>query len=111
MVLIHFAHSGMGNIRTHLKLAIKFRNSVPNFLCVLLYRPNHVGLLLHQQCLCLARCGTHAGAGVGGFGEGHYRFNNFLISFNFIKASTGVKVSMLVLRMSSLICKSNGSSN
>ena len=32
-----------------------------------------------------------------------YRFSNFLISFSFIKASTGVKVSMLVFRMSSLI--------
>ena len=40
-----------------------------------------------------------------------YRFSNFLISLSFIKASTGVKVSMLVLRMSSLICSSSGSSS
>ena len=45
------------------------------------------------------------------FCENFYLFSNFLISFNFIKASTGVSVSMLVFKMSSLICNNNGSSN
>ena len=41
----------------------------------------------------------------------NYFPSSFLISLSFIKASTGVKVSILVFRMSSLICKSNGSSS
>ena len=36
-------------------------------------------------------------------------FNNFFIPFNFIKASTGVSVSISILIISSLICSSNGS--
>ena len=53
MDFVHSAHCGLGNIRAHLKLAIKPRNSAPHFLCVLLYRPHHVGFLLHQQRLCV----------------------------------------------------------
>ena len=36
------------------------------------------------------------------FGK-NYLFSSFLISFSFINASTGVKVSILVFKMSSLI--------
>ena len=37
--------------------------------------------------------------------------SSFLISCNLSKASTGVKVSIFVFKISSFICKSSGSSN
>jgi hypothetical protein len=41
----------------------------------------------------------------------HHSPSSRLISFNFINASTGVRVLISVFRMSSLICKSKGSSS
>ena len=41
----------------------------------------------------------------------HGYFKSFLISFNFIKASTGVKVSIFVFKISSFICNKSGSSS
>ena len=40
-----------------------------------------------------------------------YFFNKPLISFNFINASTGVKVSISMFKISSFICSKRGSSN
>ena len=41
----------------------------------------------------------------------HTLLSSFFISFNFIKASTGVSVSILVFKISSLICNNKGSSS
>ena len=83
----HFAHIGMGDIPAYLKLAIKPRNSAPHFLCVLLYRPHHVGFLLHRQRLCVTWCRAYVRTGFGGFGQRQsgWKINGFLVvSFFFV---------------------------